>query len=98
MKKRLLKFLAVAGLVALTVVGCTNTTIDPAKVRAACASVDPSQKAKLEQGLKAIEAGKYNDALLPLREFAFGAKLDKSQVEIINDTIAKVRIKIAQTE
>jgi predicted negative regulator of RcsB-dependent stress response len=96
MKKRLFTLVAVAGLVCLAVVGCSNPNIDTAKVRAALQSIDAGQKAQLEQALTAIDAGKYNDALQPLRKIAFSAKLDKNQGKIIEDTIARVRAKIAK--
>jgi hypothetical protein len=59
-------------------------------------SIGGDQKAQLEMALSAIDAGKYNDALLPLRKVAYGAKLDKTQIKIVKDTIEKVRAKIAK--
>jgi outer membrane murein-binding lipoprotein Lpp len=95
MKKRLFTLVAVASLALLTLAGCSNN-IDTAKVRAALQSIGPDQKAQLELALSAIDAGKYNDALLPLRKVAVGAKLDKQQSKIIDSTLAKLRAKIAQ--
>jgi outer membrane murein-binding lipoprotein Lpp len=95
MKKRLFTLIAVASLACLTLAGCSNN-VDTAKVRAALQSIDAGPKAQLEIALSDIDAGKYNEALLPLRKVAFGAKLDNSQRKIIEDTIAKVRAKITQ--
>lgn len=91
MKKRLFTFLAIAGLI---LAGCSNN-IDTAKVRAAFQSIPADQKTELEQGLAAIDAGKYKDALMPLRKVAYGAKLDKDQTDLLAKTIEKVRKKIA---
>jgi hypothetical protein len=96
MKKRLFTLFAVASLAFLTLVGCSNPNVDTAKVRNALQSLGPDQKAQLELALTAIDAGKYKDALLPLRKVAYGAKLDKSQIKLLEKTIAKVRAKIAK--
>jgi hypothetical protein len=96
MRKRFFTLVAVASLAFLTVVGCSNPNVDTAKVRAAMQSIGPDQKAQLEMALNAIDAGDYKDALLPLRKVAAGAKLDKTQSKIIDETIAKVRAKIAR--
>jgi len=96
MKKRLFTLVAVASLAFLTLVGCSNSNVDTAKVRAALQSLEPGQKEQLELALSAIDAGKYKDALLPLRKIAFGAKLDKDQSKILKDTLDKVQIKIAK--
>lgn len=98
MKKRSFTLFAVASLAFLTLVGCSNSNIDTAKVRAALQSIDAGQKAQLEIGLTAIDAGKYKDALLPLRKVAFGAKLDKAQSEILKDTMDKLQVKIAKQQ
>jgi hypothetical protein len=96
MKKRLFTFVAVASLAFLTLVGCSNSNIDTAKVRAALQSIDAAQKEQLEMALAAIDAGKYKDALLPLRKIGLGTKLDKDQNKIVRDTLSKVQIKIAK--
>ena len=96
MKKRLFTLVAVASLAFLTLVGCSNSNVDTANVRAALQSLEPGQKEQLELALSAIDAGKYKDALLPLRKIAFGAKLDKDQSKILKDTLDKVQIKIAK--
>jgi outer membrane murein-binding lipoprotein Lpp len=95
MKKRLFTLVAVASLALLTMAGCSNS-IDTAKIRAAFQDIGPSQKAQLEQALSAIDAGKYKEALLPLRKVAAGAKLDKNQSKMIDSAIARVRAKIAE--
>jgi outer membrane murein-binding lipoprotein Lpp len=95
MKKRLLTLVAVASVAFLALAGCSNK-IDTAKVRGALQSISDDQKPQLEQALTDIDAGKFNEALLPLRRVAAGAKLDKTQSEIIDDTLAKVRAKIAK--
>jgi hypothetical protein len=96
MKKRLFTFIAVASVAFLTVVGCSNSNIDTAKVRAALQSVEPAQKELLEQSLTAIDAGKYKDAYPPLRKFAFSTKLTVDQNKIIKDTMARLQAKIAK--
>jgi hypothetical protein len=96
MKKRLFTLFSVAGLAFLLLVGCSNPNVDTAKVRAALQSIGDDQKVQLELALSAIDAGKYNDALLPLRKVAFDAKLDKKQRKIVEETIAKVRAKISK--
>jgi hypothetical protein len=96
MKNRLFTFFAIASLALMTLVGCSNSNIDTAKVRAALQSLNGDQKAQLETALSAIDAGKYKDAVLPLRKIAFGAKLDKGQSKILKDTLTKVQAKVAQ--
>jgi uncharacterized lipoprotein NlpE involved in copper resistance len=96
MKKRALTVVAVVSFVFLALVGCSNPNVDTAKVRAALQSIAADQKVQLEMALSAIDAGKYKEALLPLRKVAYGAKLDKNQIQIVQDTIEKVRAKIAK--
>jgi hypothetical protein len=96
MKIRLLTLIAVASFACLALVGCSNPNVDTAKVRASLQSIGPDQKAQLELALSAIDAGKYNEALLPLRKVAYSAKLDKDQIKLVKDTIEKVRAKIAR--
>ncbi len=98
MKKRLFTLVAVASVAFLALAGCSNSNIDTAKVRAGLQSIEPAQKAELEVALSAIDAGKYKDALLPLRKIAFGAKLDKNQSKILKDTLKKVQTKIAKEQ
>jgi hypothetical protein len=96
MKKRLFTLFAVASLALLSLVACSNPNVDTAKVRAALQDIAPEQKAQLEVALAEIDAGKYNEALLPLRKIAYTAKLNKSQVKLLDKTIAKVRAKLAK--
>jgi hypothetical protein len=96
MNKRLLTLVAIVSLAFLGLVGCSNPNVDTAKVRAAMQSIKPEDKIQLEMALSAIDAGKFEDALLPLRKVADGVKLDKDQRKIIVDTMAKVRAKITQ--
>jgi hypothetical protein len=91
MKYRLSTFVAVVSFAFLAVVGCSDTKIDTAQVRAGLQSVGDAQKVQLEAALAAIDAGRYKDALLPLRKVAFSAKLDSNQRKILGDTITKVR-------
>ena len=96
MKKRLFTLVAVASLAFLALVGCSNPNVDTAKVRAGLQSIGADQKVQLEMALTAIDAGKYKEALLPLRKVANTAKLDKAQTKLLARTIAKVRAKIAK--
>lgn len=93
MKKRSFTLFAVASLAFLTLVGCSNSNIDTAKVRAALGSLDSAKKEQLEKALTAIDAGKYKEALAPLRNIAYSAKLDPGQRKIVEDTMEKVRVK-----
>ena len=96
MKKRLFTLVAVASLAFLALVGCSNPNVDTARVRASLQSIGADQKVQLEQALSAIDAGKYKEALLPLRKVAYTARLDKKQTKILQETIEKVRAKIAK--
>ena len=95
MKKRLFKLFAIASIAGLALVACSNSKIDTAKVRAGLQSIDDSQKAHLEAALTAIDAGKFKDAYSPLREIAYGAKLNQDQRKIVQDTMNKVKAKMA---
>jgi Flp pilus assembly protein TadD len=96
MKKRLLALVAVASVAFLVLAGCSNPNVDTAKVRDALQSIGPDQKVQLETALSAIDAGNYKEALLPLRKVAYGAKLDKKQTKVLQQTIEKVRARIAR--
>ncbi|MGD0812927.1 MAG: hypothetical protein ABSA83_04940 [Verrucomicrobiota bacterium] len=96
MKHRLLTLVAVVSFALLAVVGCSDTKIDTAQVRAGLQSLGGAQKVQLEGALTAIDAGRYKDALLPLRKVAFSAKLDSNQRKILGDTITKVRAHIGK--
>jgi predicted negative regulator of RcsB-dependent stress response len=100
MKKRFLSWYLLASVAALSVllVGCSNPNVDTAKVRAAMQGINPAQMAVLDQALAAIDAGKYKDALMPLRQVAYNAKMDKKQAKVLEETIGKVRAKIAKEQ
>jgi hypothetical protein len=95
-KMRLFTFAAVSGLALLILAGCSDPNIHTDKVRAALDNIKPEQKLNLEMALNDIDAGKFKEALLPLKKVADGAKLDKDQRKIMEDTLEKVRKKITQ--
>jgi outer membrane murein-binding lipoprotein Lpp len=95
MKKRLFTLVAVASLALLTLAGCSNN-IDTAKLRDAFQGLGKDQKLQMDVAIAAIDAGKYDEALPPLRKVAYSAKLDKTQVKLLDKTIAKVRAKIVK--
>jgi hypothetical protein len=96
MKNRLIRFVVLTGLVCLAAVGCSNSNIDTAKVRAAFPSIDGDAKAQLEQALAAIDARDYVAAVKPLEKAAYEIKLDKKQREILEDTLKKARAQAAR--
>ncbi|MGA2750845.1 MAG: hypothetical protein ABSG59_18905 [Verrucomicrobiota bacterium] len=98
MKKRLISLLAIAGLVCLAGAGCSNHDIDTAKVRQALQSVGGETKEQLELGLAAIDSSNYVAAIKPLEKVAFGAKMDVQQSKVLQETIAKVKYKIAHAK
>jgi len=77
-------------------VGCSNSNIDTAKVRAAFASVQGDPKMQLETALAAIDATNYVAAVAPLEKAAYELKMDTNQREILMDTLKKVRAKAAR--
>lgn len=91
-----MSLLAAAGIALLA--GCSNSHVDTAKVRASLQSIDNAYKPDVELAMAAIDAGKYKEALMPLRKIAVGAKLDKDQQKIVKDTLKKVEIHIAKGE
>ena len=96
MKKRLILLFALTGLAWLAAPGCSNKSIDTAKVRAAFQSLSGEGKQYIEEGLKAIEQSNYVAAVRPLKNVAYTVKLDKNQRVILEDTIAKVEAKAAK--
>src|SRR5271166_1931811 len=97
MKKQFRRSFVLAGLVLLALTGCSNSKIDTAQVRSSLQpALDAGQKEQLEMALGAIDAGKYKDALLPLRKIAFGAKLDNDQGKLLKSTLEKVQVNIAK--
>jgi cytochrome c-type biogenesis protein CcmH/NrfG len=89
-------WMMVCAMACVVLVGCSDSTLDTAKIRVAMQSVGEGPKAQLESALTDIDAGKYKDALPLLRNFAYSAKLNSSQRKLIESTIAKVRAKAAQ--
>jgi len=96
MKKRIISFVILTGLVCLAAIGCSNSKIDTAKVRAAFPSLDGDAKAQLEHGLVAIDAGNYVAAVKPLEKLSYEIKMDKKQRKILEDTLKKARAKAAR--
>ncbi|HUD45374.1 MAG TPA: hypothetical protein VMR33_01020 [Candidatus Baltobacteraceae bacterium] len=96
MKMRIIPFVVLTGLVCVVAVGCSNSNIDTAKVRAAFPSIDGDAKAQLEQALAAIDASNYVAAVKPLEKAAYEIKMDKTQRNILEDTLKKARAKAAQ--
>ena len=87
---------ALVALVYFGSVGCSNPNVDTAKVRKVMQGISPEEMPHLEEALSDIDAGKYQDALMPLRRVAYAAKLTKDQTQLLEQTIAKVRAKIAK--
>jgi hypothetical protein len=96
MKKRLILLFALAGLAWLAAPGCSNKSIDTARVRAAFQSASGETRDWLEQGLKAIDQSNYVAAVRPLKKVAYTAKLDKDQRIILEDTIARAEARAAK--
>ena len=99
MKNRFLSLGAMAALIALVFfasAGCSNPNVDTAKVRKVMQGITPEEVPRLEEALSDIDAGKYQEALMPLRRVAYAAKLNKAQTKMLEETIAKVRAKISK--
>ena len=93
MKNMLLQLLLFAGLMAWGATGCTNREIDTPKLQTAFQSAPPDVRAYLDQGITAIRAGKFSEALPALQHVAFAAKMSKEQRLILEDAIKKVKAK-----
>jgi hypothetical protein len=93
MKKLLLRLLLVAGLMAWGGTGCSNREIDIAKLQSAFPSATPEVRAQLDQGIAAINAGRFAEALPALQHVAYEAKMSKEQRLILEDAIRKVKAK-----
>jgi hypothetical protein len=76
--------------------GCSNPNVDTAKVRAAMQGLPPEQMALLNQAMADIDAGKFKEAFQPLRQLGYAAKLNKDQSKVLQETIGKVRVKMAK--
>jgi phage gp36-like protein len=93
MKKLLLQLMLLAGLMAWGATGCSNQEIDTAKLQTAFQSATPEVRAYLDQGVAAIKAGKFTEALPALQHAAYAAKMSEEQRLILNDAIRKVKAK-----
>jgi hypothetical protein len=96
MKKLLLlplQLLLLAGLMAWGATGCSNREIDTPKLQTAFQSAEPDVRARLDQGIAAIRAGQFSEALPALQHVAYAAKMTKEQRLILQDAIKKVKAK-----
>ena len=93
MKKPLLQLLLLAGLMMWAAAGCGNREIDTAKLQTSFQSAEPEVRAKLDQGIAAIRAGKFSEALPALQHVAYEAKMSKPQRLLLEDTIRQVKAK-----
>jgi len=96
MKKRRFALVLLAVLVCVGAVGCSNSKIDTAQVRAAFASVQGDAKVQLDTALSAIDESNYVAAVAPLQKASYEIKMDKTQREILKDTLEKVRANAAR--
>lgn len=94
MKKRFVLLLLTVAMTG----GCSDRSINTAKVRAAFSSLRPDLKSELEEGLTAIETSNYVAAIRPLEKVGYGAKMDKEQKLILEDTLKKTRKKAAESK
>ena len=92
--KYMKKILGAFFLCAVLCCGCSDSEIHVDKVRAAFQGLPPEQMAQVDESLKNITASNYPAALKPLRSIALTAKLDKKQVNVLNDTMKKILIKM----
>ncbi len=93
MKKLLLQLLLLAGLMAWGATGCSNREIDIPKLQSAFQSAEPDVRARLDQGIAAIQAGKFSEALPALQHVAYAAKMSKAQRLLLEEAIRKVKAK-----
>ena len=91
MKKLLLQFLLLAGLMAWGATGCSNQEIDTAKLQTAFQSAAPDARTYLDQGVAAIHTGKFSEALPALQHVAYAAKMSQEQRLLLEDAIKKVK-------
>lgn len=96
MKKRVISTFVLAGFLCLGAAGCSNKNIDTAKVRAAFPNIDGDAKVQLEKGLSAIDASDFTSAIKPLEKATYEIKMDKTQRDLLQDTLKKARAKAAQ--
>lgn len=94
MKRRFIPLIVLAGgLICLAAGGCSNHTIDTAKIRSAFPSLNGDGKVQLEAGLAAIDTSNYLAAIKPLEKAKYEIKMDKSQWTLLDDALKKVRDK-----
>ena len=93
MKKLLLQLLLLAGLMAWGAAGCSKQEIDTAKLQTAFQSATPEVRTYLDQGIAAIQAAKFSEALPALQHVAYAAKMSKEQRLLLEDAIKKVKAK-----
>ena len=93
MKKFLPKLMLLAVLMAWCAAGCSNQEIDTAKLQGAFQAALPEVRAQLDQGVAAINAGKFSEALPALQHVAYAAKMNKEQRLLLLDAIKKVKAK-----
>jgi hypothetical protein len=67
--------------------------VDTAKLQTAFQSQTPEVRAKLDEGIAAIQAAKFSEAVTDLQKVAYAAKMDKGQRLILEDAIKKVKAK-----
>ena len=94
MKKLLLKLMLLSLLVAWGAAGCSNQKIDTAKLQGAFQSAPPEVRAQLDQGVAAINAGKFSEALPALQHVLYAAKMNQEQRLALKDAIKKVKAKV----
>jgi hypothetical protein len=95
MKKCLTILIVVAGMMCLAAAGCSNKTIDTAKVREAFQSVTGPPKEQLDEALTDIDASNFTAAIKPLRTVAYSVRMDANQRQILEDTMNKVKARAA---
>ena len=93
MKKLLLQFVLLAALMAWGATGCSNQEIDIAKLQSTFQGVTPEARPYLDQGVAAIKAGKFAEALPALQHVAYAAKMNQAQRLVLEDAIKKVKAK-----
>jgi hypothetical protein len=93
MKKLLLQLVLLASLLAWGATGCSNKEIDTAKLQSTFQDVTPEVRPYLDQGIAAIKAGKFAEALPALQHVAYATKMNPEQRLVLEDAIKKVKVK-----
>jgi hypothetical protein len=73
--------------------GCSNKEIDIAKLQSTFQDVTPEARPYLDQGVAAIKAAKFAEALPALQHLAYAAKMNPDQRLVLEDAIKKVKVK-----